>query len=95
MTLKTRSKMEGMERYVLPTPNQCLRDTHSLQVESASKKNPETVLELAYIQDPKLFDRNAQTRRSKERTSLKTQTGTYFLYMRSDYSRRYINWFLS
>lgn len=36
---------------------------------------PETILELAYIRDPKLFDRDAQTRRSKPRTDLKQQTG--------------------
>ncbi|KAL4072482.1 hypothetical protein V8B97DRAFT_373631 [Scleroderma yunnanense] len=38
---------------------------------------PETVLELAYIRDPKLFDRDAQTRRSKGRADLKAQTGKY------------------
>ncbi|RPD69455.1 hypothetical protein L226DRAFT_539817 [Lentinus tigrinus ALCF2SS1-7] len=38
-------------------------------------RNPETVLELAYIQDPKLFDRDGQTRRSKARGDLKAQTG--------------------
>jgi activating signal cointegrator complex subunit 2 len=36
---------------------------------------PETILELAYIRDPNLFDRDAQTRRSKARTDLKAQTG--------------------
>ncbi|KAF9234263.1 hypothetical protein BU15DRAFT_79219 [Melanogaster broomeanus] len=36
---------------------------------------PETILELAYIRDSKLFDRNAQTRRSKARADLKAQTG--------------------
>ncbi|KAH7886936.1 hypothetical protein F5I97DRAFT_2019936 [Phlebopus sp. FC_14] len=36
---------------------------------------PETVLELAYIRDPKLFDRDAETRRSKVRSELKAQTG--------------------
>jgi len=35
----------------------------------------ETILELAYIRDPKLFDRDAQTRRSKTRSDLKAQTG--------------------
>ncbi|KAG5724928.1 CUE domain-containing protein 3 [Termitomyces sp. T112] len=34
----------------------------------------ETILELAYIKDPKLFDRDAQTRRSKARADLKMQT---------------------
>ncbi|KAI1784541.1 hypothetical protein LXA43DRAFT_976651 [Ganoderma leucocontextum] len=38
-------------------------------------RNPETVLEMAYIQDPKLFERDGQTRRSKARTDLKAQTG--------------------
>ena len=33
------------------------------------------MLELAYIQDPKLFDRDGQTRRSKARADLKAQTG--------------------
>ena len=36
---------------------------------------PETILELAYIRDPKLFDRDAETRRSKARADLKQQTG--------------------
>jgi len=36
---------------------------------------PETILELAYIRDPKLFDRDAETRRSKTRADLKQQTG--------------------
>ena len=38
--------------------------------------SPETILELAYIRDPKLFDRDAQTRRSKTRADLKAQTGS-------------------
>jgi activating signal cointegrator complex subunit 2 len=37
--------------------------------------SPETILELAYIRDPKLFDRDAATRRSKARSDLKAQTG--------------------
>lgn len=40
--------------------------------------NIETILELAYLQDPKLFDRDAQTKRSKGRTDLKAQTGKPF-----------------
>ena len=39
------------------------------------RPNPETILELAYIRDPKLFERDAQTRRGKPRTELKSQTG--------------------
>ncbi|KAM5533798.1 hypothetical protein V8D89_012573 [Ganoderma adspersum] len=38
-------------------------------------RNPETVLELAYIQDPKVFERDGQTRRGKARADLKAQTG--------------------
>jgi activating signal cointegrator complex subunit 2 len=40
------------------------------------RPNPETILELAYIRDPKLFERDAQTRRGKPRTELKSQTGS-------------------
>ncbi|KAH7923091.1 hypothetical protein BV22DRAFT_1093520, partial [Leucogyrophana mollusca] len=43
--------------------------------EPPSLPDLQTVLELAYIQDPKLFDRDAQTRRSKARADLKTRTG--------------------
>ncbi|CAK5274697.1 unnamed protein product, partial [Mycena citricolor] len=39
------------------------------------KLAPETVCELAYIRDPKLFDRDAATRRSKARADLQKQTG--------------------
>jgi hypothetical protein len=41
------------------------------------RQTPETVLELAFIRDPKLFDRDAKTRRDKARTDLKTQTGEH------------------
>lgn len=43
--------------------------------EAKPKMLPETICELAYIQDPKLFDRDGQTRRSKARADLKAQTG--------------------
>ncbi|KAI6040881.1 hypothetical protein EDC04DRAFT_2673169 [Pisolithus marmoratus] len=36
---------------------------------------PETILELAYIRDPKQFARDAETRRSQSRAELKAQTG--------------------
>lgn len=42
---------------------------------SQHRPSPETVLELAYLRDPKLFDRDANTRRSKGRAELVTQTG--------------------
>ncbi|KLO09861.1 hypothetical protein SCHPADRAFT_943333 [Schizopora paradoxa] len=38
-------------------------------------QDPETILELAYIRSPKVFDRDADTRRSKARADLKAQTG--------------------
>ncbi|KAK0203542.1 hypothetical protein DFS33DRAFT_1374044 [Desarmillaria ectypa] len=46
------------------------------EIEAApAKQLPKTILELAYIQDPKQFDRDANTRRSKGRADLKAQTG--------------------
>jgi activating signal cointegrator complex subunit 2 len=41
-------------------------------------ESPETILELAYIRDPGLFARDAQTRRGKPRADLKNQTGPLF-----------------
>ena len=43
-------------------------------------KIPEMILELAYLRDPKVFERDAVTRRSKARTDLKTQTGRVVFY---------------
>ena len=43
-------------------------------------KGPETILELAYLQDPKLFNRDGETRRSKARADLKAQTGIYMVF---------------
>jgi activating signal cointegrator complex subunit 2 len=37
--------------------------------------SPQTIVELAYIADPKVFERDAATRRSKERAALRAQTG--------------------
>ncbi len=37
--------------------------------------DPETMCELAYLRDPKLFDRDAATRRTKARADLKEKTG--------------------
>jgi activating signal cointegrator complex subunit 2 len=45
------------------------------------KVNPETVLELAYIRDPELFARDANTRRSKARSELKAETGKFFVVL--------------
>ena len=43
--------------------------------ERPEPRDVETILELAYITDPKQFDRDAQTRRSQARARLRTQTG--------------------
>lgn len=43
--------------------------------EREEEKTPEIIVELAYLQDPKVFERDAATRRSKERAQLKAQTG--------------------
>lgn len=40
------------------------------------KANPETILEMAYIRDAKVFERDAATRRGKDRVALRAQTGT-------------------
>lgn len=37
----------------------------------------DTILELAYLADPKQFDRDSQTRRSQARAKLKAQTGKF------------------
>lgn len=44
-----------------------------------ARMKPETILELAYLQDPKQFERDGQTRRSKARADLKAQTGAHFM----------------
>lgn len=46
--------------------------------EGLETRDVETILELAYIADPKQFDRDAQTRRSQGRAELRTQTGESF-----------------
>ena len=38
--------------------------------------SPQAILELAYITNPKVFERDAATRRSKERAALRAQSGT-------------------
>ena len=37
--------------------------------------SPQAILELAYITNPKVFERDAATRRSKERAALRAQSG--------------------
>jgi len=36
---------------------------------------PQMIVELAYVANPKVFERDAATRRSKERAALRAQTG--------------------
>ncbi|KZT70368.1 hypothetical protein DAEQUDRAFT_668047 [Daedalea quercina L-15889] len=43
--------------------------------EAGGRPRPETVLELAYLRDQRLFERDGQTRRSKARAELREQTG--------------------
>ncbi|KAF9528371.1 hypothetical protein CPB83DRAFT_813976 [Crepidotus variabilis] len=43
------------------------------EVETAA--TPDTMIEQAYLRDPKVFERDAATRRGKDRAQLKTQTG--------------------
>jgi activating signal cointegrator complex subunit 2 len=60
-------------------------DDDGVGVGAGIKENPntETVLELAYIRDPRLFERDAQTRRGKGRIELRDATGTsLFLFCR-------------
>ncbi|KAI5122117.1 hypothetical protein M0805_002239 [Coniferiporia weirii] len=50
-------------------------EDRSDEAEPEEAQTPETICELAYIKDPKIFDRDANTRRSKARADLKAQTG--------------------
>jgi activating signal cointegrator complex subunit 2 len=45
--------------------------------EEEKRSNPETILELAYIREPGLFERDAQTRRGKGRVELREATGGF------------------
>ncbi|KAG8216861.1 hypothetical protein J3R82DRAFT_7126 [Butyriboletus roseoflavus] len=50
-------------------------DEQVSEEDGVDPSKPETILELAYLGDPKLFDRDAETRRGKPRAELKQQTG--------------------
>lgn len=50
---------------------------HDLEPDAEEQRKPETILELAYIRDPGLFDRDAQTRRGKGRAELRGVTGMW------------------
>ncbi|KZO95407.1 hypothetical protein CALVIDRAFT_538184 [Calocera viscosa TUFC12733] len=50
-------------------------DDDAGEPQQAKKPDLETVLEQTYIRDPKLFDRDAATRRTKQRADLRAQTG--------------------
>lgn len=43
--------------------------------EPDSETTPQMIVELAYVANPKVFERDAATRRSKERAALRAQTG--------------------
>ena len=45
--------------------------------EEEEAQTPETIVELAYLRDPKLLDRDAAMRRSKAWADLKAQTGMF------------------
>lgn len=48
--------------------------------ELEDEQTPETIIEQAYLRDPKVFERDAVTRRSKARTDLKMQTGEHCFF---------------
>jgi activating signal cointegrator complex subunit 2 len=50
-------------------------DVDEEEEEEEPQTVPQTILELAYIANPKVFERDAATRRSKERAVLRAQTG--------------------
>jgi activating signal cointegrator complex subunit 2 len=50
-------------------------DDEEEEEEEEGAQTPETIVELAYLRDPRLLDRDAATRRSKARADLKAQTG--------------------
>ncbi|KAF8884883.1 hypothetical protein CPB84DRAFT_1964864, partial [Gymnopilus junonius] len=50
-------------------------DEEDEEDEPEEVQTPETIVEFAYLRDPKIFNRDAATRRSKARAELKTQTG--------------------
>jgi len=50
-------------------------DLDELDEEEESQSTPETILELAWLRDIKLFDRDAATRRSESRMQLRKDTG--------------------
>ncbi|KAF8351996.1 hypothetical protein F5887DRAFT_1057692 [Amanita rubescens] len=63
---------------VIPGDEVELDDLRGVKIAGDGDEKPpslQTILELAYMRDPKLFDRDAATRRSKSRAELKAQTG--------------------
>lgn len=52
------------------------RDEDGDEGDEEHEANPQTIVELAYIANSKVFERDAATRRSKERIALRAQTGT-------------------
>lgn len=68
-------------------------DVESEEDEEEQAKNPEIILELAYLRDPKVFERDAVTRRSNARTVLKSQTGIVIFYSaKSSSYQQHLGW---
>jgi activating signal cointegrator complex subunit 2 len=59
----------------LASPEMEDEDDEDDEEEEEELQTPEAIVELAYLRDPKLLDRDAATRRSKARADLKAQTG--------------------
>jgi len=53
-------------------------ESDSEELEEESQSTPETILELAWMRDAKLFGRDAATRRSESRMQLRKDTGELF-----------------
>ena len=70
-------ELDGLRRVKVVGDGESDHESEKGSEEEEEEKPPpvETILELAYIRDPKLFDRDAATRRSKARAELRTQTG--------------------
>ncbi|KAM6501204.1 hypothetical protein JOM56_004218 [Amanita muscaria] len=68
-------ELDGLRRVKVIGDGESDDESDGVSDEGEEEENPETILELAYLRDPKLFDRDAATRRSKARADLKAQTG--------------------
>jgi len=60
------------------SPSDCTVSSFTIIYQAQQDDQIETILERAYLKDPKVFDRDAATRRSAQRTELKKQTSWWF-----------------